>query len=211
MPIALDLDASLFVLKTQSVPLATEFMSNIRPVSLDELLVDGGCLLHVFKESLGVHGNLPNTMLNLAFVEDEKVLVEKANELIDVFVFGEGLSSAVHLRAVVLAAWVAHEQRGRKGRRLRRKVKKPVVRRAPYGVKLSLDKHAGPFSDGPSINDSPAVPRNVVLNDKEALQVRLAMKRRAGNIARRGFVITDHAARKARDVWFDEFGRSHDR
>lgn len=93
--------------------------------------------------------NRPELMLQVAFVKKAKVFVHEAEEAIDVFVFGEGLSHVVHLSAVVLAAWVVNKQGSRDRSRARSKINKASVRSAPDGMKLSLDEHLGTLPYGP--------------------------------------------------------------
>lgn len=202
----LSLNLSQMIHKDRSVGCST-FMEP-EPVTLDDLLLDGGCLLYVGKE-LGRSWNLPELMLEVAFVDEAEIFGAQLEETLNVLVFGERLPDVVHLRAVVLSMLVREKKNPRDREPAWRKVDVGAVGPAPNRMKFGLDVHPGAFPNGPADQPRAAMLGDVALDDGEALVLRNALKRGTRHVERRAARAPAHLPGKGHDVGLDELGRTH--
>lgn len=181
------------------------------PVTLEQLLAQGRCLLHVGPH-LGRRFDLPELMLQVSFVQESESLLHELNETIDVLVSGEGLADVVNLKAIVLEALVLKKKDARnwEGNRAGGKIEKLSRLRSPDSVKLCLDQNSGPFPDSPAEHHPAATEIDLLLNEREAFVIRRAIDRRARDIEELSIVSSDNLAGELDHIRLDNLGRPHD-
>lgn len=173
MPIPLDLRTMNH--KGQSVG-SSEGFRHQRPVTVDDLLLQGKALLYVGDHLLGGH-NLPELMPFVSLVHEAEVFGTDMQELVNVLIFDQRFPDVVNLKAHVLSVSILNEKDARDWNAARGNIKKFPSRSLPNSVKLGLDVNLWSFPDSPAQYAPSAMFCNARINDREAFILRRAIGR----------------------------------
>ena len=179
MPIAIELKN--FIWKGLSVGWTSTFWQP-RAITIEQLKVES-CTLSLDRKHLGGFFDFP-LVLKLTFVDEAEPMIRQAKETLDILVFGECLADVINLRAIILSVVVGKKEDSRNRKRPRRKIKIAPVWSAPNCMKLGLDEHLGTLPDSPAKDRCSTMPRDVVLNEREAIILKGILQRRAVDVKR---------------------------